>query len=68
MPLGEEDTVVQLPSLYIHLQRHWDSRPSLPPQLLATQSDQIANSNVGLAASGLLFNSSVEARKNLLFL
>jgi len=71
--LGEEDTVVQPPSLYLpHLQRSaGDQANDLPPSsyLLHDQRSQRKSKPSALQPFRyLLFNSSVEARKNLLFL
>ena len=71
--LGEEDTVVQPPSLYIpSLQRHFGEQANdLPPSsylLHDLRSKRKSKPSALQPFRYLLFNSSVEARKNLLFL
>lgn len=72
-PLGQEDTVVQPPSLCLpSLQRNAGEQANdLPPSshLLHNQRSQSSSKPSALQPFRyLLFNSSVEARKNLLFL
>ena len=71
--LGQEDTLVQPPSLYLPpLQRHSGEQANdLPPTSYLLQETPLTTHQKGAALSPfkyLLFNSSVEARKNLLFL
>ena len=71
--LGGEDTVVQPPSLYLpSLQRNaGDQAPDLPPSSYLLHNQRSTRKSKPSALSPfryLLFNSSVEARKNLLFL
>ena len=73
VPPGEESIVVQPPSLYLpSLQRNAsDQANDLPPSsyLLHAQHSKGKNKPSELQPFRyLLFNSSVEARKNLLFL
>ena len=72
-PMGEEDTVVQPPSLYLpSLQRHAGEQANdLPPSsylLHDLRSKRKSKPSALEPFRYLLFNSSVEARKNLLFL
>ena len=71
--LGREDIVVQPPSLYLpSLQRNaGDQTNDLPPSsylLHAQRSQRTSKPSALQPFRYLLFNSSVEARKNLLFL
>ena len=70
-PLGGEDTVVQPPSLYLpSLQRNaGDQANDLPPSSYLLHDQRSKSKQSALQPFRyLLFNSSIEARKNLLFL
>lgn len=70
-PLGGEDTVVQPPSLYLpSLQRNAGEQANdLPPTSHLLHNHRSDSEGSGLQPFRyMLFNSSVEARKNLLFL
>ena len=72
-PLGGEDILVQPPSLYLPpLQRDaGDQANDLPPSSYLLENSRLKRNSKPSALQPfryLLFNSSVEARKNLLFL